>query len=109
MLCLRVIRMCPSMLIRHDLDVGAGDDACLQIAAQRGLLQCCCHGNFYTTELCECFRVVSSVKFPTFTLSALVLFVFHRVFTPSFHTYQNEMLMLFGLVSSMSSSAASTE
>ena len=63
-LCLRVIWMCPSMLIRHDLDVGAGGDACLQIPAQCGLVQCCCHGNLYTTELCECFHVISSVKFP---------------------------------------------
>ena len=42
---------------------------------------------FYTTELCKCFRDVSSKKFPScLTLSAQILFVFYRVLAPSFHT-----------------------
>ena len=52
-----------------------------------GLVQCCLHRNFYTIELCECFGVVSSMKFPnTLTLCGLVLFIFHRVFALSFPT-----------------------
>ena len=63
--------------------------------------------NFYTTELCECFRVVSKMKFlSSLTLSALVLFVCRRVF-PHFIHHQNELLILLGLVSNRSSSASS--
>ena len=63
---------------------------------------CCLHRNFYATGLCECILVVSLMKCPSsLTLSALDL----RSYVP----YQNERLILFGVVFSWSSSAASTQ
>ena len=52
---------------------------------------------------------VSSVKFPNSFIP--VLFVFHGAFAPSFHTlsHQNELVILHGVVSGRSSSAASTQ
>lgn len=41
--------------------------------------------NFYTTEMCECVHVVSSIKFPNILiLSAFVFFALHIVSELSF-------------------------
>ena len=107
-LCLRVIWTCCWQQKGHDLDTD-GMNAALSLAAQCGLVQCCWHRSFYTTGLWVRSVVSSWMKFPnSLTLSALVLFVFHRVrlrFTP----HQNELFIFLGLVACRSSRAASTQ
>ena len=63
---------------------------CFYKATYCGLVQCCRNWHFYTTELCECVRVISLMKFSnSLTLSSLALFVIYRVFAPSCHSSSN--------------------
>ena len=58
------------------------------------LVQSFWHRNFNASS-CECVLVVWSVKLPnSLALSALVLFIFHRVLMPSFHTSSKQPYVL---------------
>ena len=84
--CVWALSECVIAIKRHDLDTVGINTALSLDSSITWLVQCCWHQNFYTTELCECFRVVSSMTLIyQLRYSVLVLFVFHRVFAPSFH------------------------